>query len=100
MKDFVNNHWKLLYLLICYLCIAGIVHSDLKPANFLIVGGNLKLIDFGIAGVIQNDRTSMTRDTQMGTLNYMSPETIMEMQSDTGSRLHKFKVRYKFLFSN
>jgi serine/threonine protein kinase len=26
-----------------------IVHGDLKPANFMFVQGNLKLIDFGIA---------------------------------------------------
>ncbi|KAG7273653.1 hypothetical protein CRUP_018132, partial [Coryphaenoides rupestris] len=33
----------------------GIVHSDLKPANFVIVNASLKLIDFGIANRIQPD---------------------------------------------
>lgn len=44
---------------------AGIVHSDLKPANFVIVNASLKLIDFGIANRIQPDVTSIMTDSQV-----------------------------------
>ncbi|RCH84463.1 Protein kinase [Rhizopus stolonifer] len=56
-----------------------IVHSDLKPANFVLVKGYLKLIDFGIAKRVADDSTKILRDTQVGTLNYMSPEALMDM---------------------
>ncbi|CAE6464591.1 unnamed protein product [Rhizoctonia solani] len=70
-----------------------IVHSDLKPANFVLVKGSLKLIDFGIAKAIANDTTNIQREHQVGTLNYMSPESIEETQTANGRRL---KVRSGF----
>ena len=62
---------------------AKIVHCDLKPANFLLVQGQLKLIDFGISKAIMNDTTNVLRENQVGTVNYMSPEALQETNCNT-----------------
>ncbi|XP_077383063.1 dual specificity protein kinase Ttk isoform X2 [Festucalex cinctus] len=71
----------------------GIVHSDLKPANFVIVNTSLKLIDFGIANRIQPDVTSIMKDTQVGTLNYMPPEAIKDTSSQPGKACSKISPK-------
>ncbi|XP_028986173.1 dual specificity protein kinase Ttk isoform X2 [Betta splendens] len=71
----------------------GIVHSDLKPANFVIVNASLKLIDFGIANRIQPDVTSIMKDSQVGTLNYMPPEAIKDTSSQPGKANSKISPK-------
>ncbi|ODV91118.1 hypothetical protein CANCADRAFT_57461 [Tortispora caseinolytica NRRL Y-17796] len=64
---------------------AGIVHSDLKPANFVLVKGVLKLIDFGIADIVPDDTVNLSRDSRLGTPNYMAPEMLSAATPIDGS---------------
>jgi Protein kinase domain len=54
---------------------AGVVHRDLKPANVILAADGPKVIDFGIAQVL--DSVSLTRpDTTIGSVGFMAPEQI------------------------
>ncbi|PRQ04276.1 Serine/threonine-protein kinase PknH [Enhygromyxa salina] len=52
-----------------------IIHRDLKPENVMLVGGGrVKVMDFGIAKIVQAAAGNTTHS--VGTLQYMSPEQI------------------------
>lgn len=76
--NFIRMTWMSMLEAVESLHEKRIVHGDLKPANFLFVHGQVKLIDFGIAKTINNDTTNIERVSQIGTLNYMSPEAIVD----------------------
>ncbi|XP_020685184.1 mitogen-activated protein kinase kinase kinase YODA isoform X2 [Dendrobium catenatum] len=81
-ENWLRFYWQQMLEAVNTIHEERIVHSDLKPANFLLVRGSLKLIDFGIAKAILSDTTNIQRDAQVGTLNYMSPEAFMWNEQD------------------
>ena len=71
----------------------GIIHRDIKPSNLFIhqstamKGRNktvIKLLDFGIAKVLQNDSSDSTKTGAiLGTPAYISPEQIKDSSTVT-----------------
>ncbi|KAJ6307046.1 hypothetical protein OIU78_022189 [Salix suchowensis] len=64
-ENWLRFYWQQILQAVNIIHEERIVHSDLKPANFLLVKGSLKLIDFGIAKALMSDTTNIQRDSQV-----------------------------------
>jgi len=79
----------------------GVIHRDLKPSNIVLIDfdGNkdyVKVVDFGVAKLIEDAGTEMQRLTQMGEVCgspvYMSPEQCQGMPLDPRSDIYSMGI--------
>src|SRR5712692_5109796 len=83
----------------------GIVHRDLKPGNVMLTKSGVKLLDFGLAKVLDpagpvesltsapTTAKDITREGAiLGTLSYMSPEQLEGKSADAGTDIFALGV--------
>jgi serine/threonine-protein kinase len=68
----------------------GVVHRDIKPGN-IMVGDEIKLMDFGIARMVGASQHTAT-GAVLGTAMYMSPEQAEAKEVDQRSDIYSLGI--------
>ncbi len=75
-----------------------VVHRDLKPSNvFVTKQGDLKLLDFGIAKILEAP-DSVTVESRPMTPRYASPEQLLDEPISVASDIYQFGLLFLSLF--
>jgi non-specific serine/threonine protein kinase/serine/threonine-protein kinase len=70
-----------------------VIHRDLKPGNILVTaGGTPKLLDFGIAKLLEPDAGVTAAAVRLMTPNFASPEQVRGAQLTTASDVYSLGV--------
>lgn len=68
----------------------GVIHRDLKPENVILVGNQVKLMDFGLA---RSMTSRLSADGALaGTAAYLAPEQALGMEVDERTDLYSLGV--------
>ena len=96
----LRKWWNQIVSALNYTHAQGIVHRDIKPSNiFLDEDGNIKLLDFGIAKMMENSSLTQT-GSLMGTLMYMSPEQVKDAKNiDYRTDIYSLAVSFVHLLT-
>jgi len=70
----------------------AIIHRDLKPENLFITGNNVKVLDFGIARLREENSRKTQTGMVMGTPSFMAPEQAMGRWNDVDARTDIYAV--------
>lgn len=91
---FVWFHWREVLECIAAIHELDVVHSDIKPANFIFAGGRLKIADFGIANTLPDDTAHVYQEQLAGTPNYMAPETLKSLSQPSSQTASSRRFRF------
>ena len=91
---------------LCHAHEIGVIHRDLKPSNVVVLdkppprGSSTKLIDFGIAKLLDAGRPSLTKSGYIqGTPAYMAPEQVLGEDVDARTDVYGLGCLLYFLLS-
>lgn len=71
----------------------GVIHRDVKPANIRILDdGQVRIMDFGIARLVEETQRFTQAGMTIGTAGYLSPEQLQGLEVDHRADIFSFGV--------